>query len=366
MVIWIILLAMTALAVMAVLWPLSRRDALSRQTDPDTQFYREQIAEIERDRERGVLLSSEAEAAKAEAARRLLRATGQEGGSFAALGEPALRRRRAVSALALSAIPILALTIYGAYGSPHLVANAPAARIQEQADRLDLMKAVAQIETHLAQNPQDGRGWEVVAPVYLRMGRVDDALKAYESALRYLGPDANRLANYGEVLVLAKDGLVSAEAQAAFEQAVKLDGTSPKARFYLARAAEQDGQIEKAKAAYSDLLATSPSDAPWTPIVRQELVRLGGPAGVAGADGAPQMGAEDITRMVSGLASRLEAQGGTAEEWARLMRSYAVLGQRDKAVATARRAREALAQDDHALKAIDTMARELKLTDAEP
>src|SRR5919112_5168154 len=111
MVIWIILLAMTALAVMAVLWPLSRRDAVSPQTDPDTQFYREQIAEIERDRERGVLLSSEAEAAKAEAARRLLRATGQEGGSFTALGEPALRRRRAVSALALSAIPILALAI---------------------------------------------------------------------------------------------------------------------------------------------------------------------------------------------------------------------------------------------------------------
>jgi cytochrome c-type biogenesis protein CcmH len=69
---------------------------------------------------------------------------------------------------------------------------------------------------------------------------------------------------------------------------------------------------------------------------------------------------------VSGLAGRLEAQGGTAEEWARLMRSYVVLGQRDKAVAAAQRARQALAQDDRAVKAIDTMARELKLTDAEP
>jgi cytochrome c-type biogenesis protein CcmH len=78
------------------------------------------------------------------------------------------------------------------------------------------------------------------------------------------------------------------------------------------------------------------------------------------------MGAEDIIRMVSGLASRLEAQGGNAEEWARLMRSYAVLGQRDKAAAAAQRARQALAQDDAGLKTIDTMARELKLTDAQP
>jgi len=88
MVIWIILLAMTAAAVMAVLWPLSRHYAVARQADPDTQFYREQIAEIERDQARGVLMPSEAEAAKAEAGRRLLRATGLRGEAFAAVGEP--------------------------------------------------------------------------------------------------------------------------------------------------------------------------------------------------------------------------------------------------------------------------------------
>ncbi|HEU6441222.1 MAG TPA: c-type cytochrome biogenesis protein CcmI, partial [Microvirga sp.] len=103
MVIWIILLLMTAAAVMAVLWPLSRHRTLTaEQLDPDTQFYREQIAEIERDRERGVLLDSEAEAAKAEAGRRLLRATGMMADASATLGEPALRRRRAASTLALS------------------------------------------------------------------------------------------------------------------------------------------------------------------------------------------------------------------------------------------------------------------------
>ncbi|MDP8919034.1 MAG: c-type cytochrome biogenesis protein CcmI, partial [Pseudomonadota bacterium] len=91
---------MTAAAVMAVLWPLSRHYAVGRQADPDTQFYREQIAEIERDLARGVLLPSEAEAAKAEAGRRLLRATGMRGEGFAAVGEPALRRRRAASTLA--------------------------------------------------------------------------------------------------------------------------------------------------------------------------------------------------------------------------------------------------------------------------
>jgi len=367
MVIWIILLAMTAAAVMAVLWPLSRHSAVRGQADPDIQFYRDQIAEIERDQERGVLLPSEAEAAKAEAGRRLLRATGIQADSFAAVGEPALRRRRAVSTLALSVIPILAIALYGAYGAPHIFDRPVATASQPQAPSQDLATAVAQIESHLAHNPQDGRGWEVIAPVYIRMGRIDDALKAYESALRLLGEDADRLSNYGEALVLARNGLISSEAQAAFEKAVKLDGSAPKARFYLARAAEQDGQTEKAKAAYAELLSISPADAPWVPLVQEQLARLGSPPAAPGAAAPPQqpqIGSEDIMRMVSGLAERLEAQGGSAEEWARLMRSYAVLGQRDKAEAAARRARQALAQDGEGLKTIEAMARELKLTDA--
>ncbi|KLK92705.1 hypothetical protein AA309_13635 [Microvirga vignae] len=368
MVIWIILLLMTAAAVMAVLWPLSRHRALAaQQVDPDTQFYREQISEIERDRERGVLLPSEAEAAKAEAGRRLLRATGATAAdAFAAVGEPALRRRRAASTLALSVIPIIALALYGAYGSPHLLTHPPEQQAQASGDKMDLMAAVSQIEAHLAQNPQDGRGWEVVAPVYIRMGRIDDAVKAYESAVRYLGASADRLANYGEVMVLAKDGLVSSEAQKVFEQAVQLNKASPKARYYLAVAAEQDGQIEKAKQAYGELLSSSPEGAPWGDVVRQRLASLGGEQPVAGQEDAPQIGAADIARMVSGLAERLETQGGSPEEWARLIRSYAVLGQRDKAVAAAERARQALAQNDAGLKTIDAMARELKLTDAAP
>jgi cytochrome c-type biogenesis protein CcmH len=362
MVIWVIFLAMTAAAVMAVLWPLSRHRALARQVDPDTQFYREQVAEIERDQARGVLLPSEAEAARAEAGRRLLRATGRYGEAYAAVGEPALRRRRAASTLVLSVIPILALATYEIYGSPQTLTEPAPAPVAQQEGNIDLMTAVAQIENHLAKNPQDGRGWEVIAPVYVRMGRIDDAVKAYGAAIRYQAPDANRLANYGEALVMAKDGLVSAEAQTAFEQAVKLDSTVPKARFYLARAAVQDGQIEKAKAAYAELIASSPADAPWTEAVKQELAALDAPQAPAGS----QIGPEAIAGMVAGLASRLEAQGGTADEWARLMRSYAVLGQRDKAIAAAQRAREALAKDDAALKTIDTMAQELKLTDAQP
>jgi cytochrome c-type biogenesis protein CcmH len=360
MMIWIILLAMTAAAVMAVLWPLSRHAVIVEQADPNTRFYREQIAEIERDCERGALLPVEAEAARAEAARRLLRANLSAGDPLVAVGEPALRRRRAASTLALSVVPILALAVYGALGSPHILEQKAA--VTAEGPSSDLGSAVTQIEAHLAKDPQDGRGWEVIAPVYLRMGRLDDAVKAYEAALRHLGPDAARLANYGEALVIAKDGLVSREAQTAFEKAVALDPSSAKARLYLARATEQDGRIDKAREDYAAILTASPSDAPWVPLVREQIARLDNRSGIA----AKPADNDAIAGMVSSLAARLESQGGNAEEWARLIRSYSVLGQRDKASAAAANARRALAGNAAGLQTIDTMARELQLTAANP
>ena len=358
MTIWIILSAMTAAAVMAVLWPLSRHRDRDFAVDPDTQFYRDQMAEIDRDRERGLLSDKEAEAAKAEAGRRLLRVTALDGQGSDAVGEPALRRRRAVSALALSIVPLLALAVYGAYGSPHLTGQAQTARLPESREQIDLASALTRIEAHLAQNPGDGRGWEVVAPVYLRLGRPEDAAKAYESAVRLLGPEATRLANWGEALVAAQDGIVPADARQAFQQALQLDGNLAKARYYLARAAEQDGNPGKARAEYAAILASSPADAPWTPVVKEQLARLDGTAP------APQAtpDREAILGMVQGLADRLETGGGSAEEWARLMRSYVVLGQADKAKAAHGKARQALAGEQSAVARIDAMARDLKIT----
>lgn len=360
MTIWVVFAGMTVLAVLAVLWPLSRPRAAAVAGDADRPFYRDQIAEIERDLARGLMTGSEAEAAKAEAGRRLLRATAAADPDAAAVGEPALRRRRAVSGLALSLVPILALGVYGLVGSPQIPAAPLSARLPGKADQIDLAEAIARIEAHLQKEPQDGRGWDVIAPVYVRLGRIEEGVRAYETALRLIGRDAARLTAYGEALVLANDGVVAKEAREAFEQALKTDAGIAKARFYLARAAEQDGQIDKAKEGYAALLSSSPANAPWLPAVREELARL------EGTPGAPPPTRDAIVGMVEGLAARLDAQGGTAEEWARLLRSYAVLGDRPKAAAALAKARTALKPDKPGLDTVEALARDLRLTDASP
>ncbi len=368
--IWILFLAMTAATIMAVLWPLSRPRGAVGPTlagEGERLFYEEQLQEIDRDLARGMFTPEEAAAAKAEAARRLIRADARREAGDKSLDEPALRRRRATSALALSAIPLVALAIYGAQGTPELPGQPLSARMEPvTADGdMDMAQAVARIETHLQQNPEDGQGWEVIAPVYIRMGRFDDAAMAYRRAIGVLGEEPDRLANFGEALVMASEGIVSSSAREAFEQALTHDARHPKARFFLATAAQQDGDEGIALERYRSLLADSPPDAPWVEVVRRRIAGLEGEGAPLAA--APEAANRDasgeavggaIAGMVSGLQERLASQGGSAEEWGRLVRSYAVLGQEARAEEALADARNALAGDTAAIAHVDEVARE--------
>jgi cytochrome c-type biogenesis protein CcmH len=357
MVLWILLALMTGAAVMTVLWPLSRAVSLARQDRDDVTFYRDQIAEIARDEARGLMSLPEAEAARIEAGRRLIRATDEAPGPGAAMGEPALRRRRAASAIALSVVPLVGLAVYGALGSPQLIGLPIVSRTGVDPHNMDVATALSRIEAHLAQAPDDRRGWELVAPIYLRTGRFDDAARAFQAAIRLGGDGADQLAGYGEALVSAGDGIVSADARGAFERALAKEPGSVKARFYLALAAEQDGDQTRAREGYAAILAEAPADAPYLPVVRARL------AGLEGKPAAPETGAAgmqpQIEAMVGGLDARLTEKGGSEAEWARLVRSLVVLGRKDEALDRLGRARTALAGEAGAAERLDGLARSL-------
>ncbi|GAB6841493.1 c-type cytochrome biogenesis protein CcmI [Methylorubrum rhodinum] len=399
--IWFILAAMTAAAVFALLWPMSRRrrqEAAEAELSTEAGFYEDQLAEIERDLARGLIAPAEAEAARTEAARRLLRASREESAAKSAvapLAEPHLRQRRAASAFALSTIPLVALVVYGLYGSPNLPSQTEADRSASRAGAQDMMTAIGQIEARLASHPDDVRGWSVLAPVYMRLGRYDDAARAYAAVVRLKGEDASALSDWGEALVVAAEGAVSPEARKVLNRAAAADPKAPKAQFYLARGDEQSGDVAGAIRRLSGLAEGAPADAPWLPTVRDTLARLkgetapaataeGGPKPEAPAGGAASGGSsvagpaaniqalppseriDAIRGMVEGLERRLAKQGGTADEWLRLVRSHAVLGERDKALDALRRAHEALKGDEPGRARLDAQARELGLAEGKP
>ena len=367
MLIWIIFAVMTGAAIFALLWPLGHgRGASFADAADATSLYRAQLGEIDRDVARRLIGPGEAEAARAEAARRLLRASGDDAGP-AGETESSLRRRRASSALALSCVPLLALLVYGAYGSPGNPDQPLSARLQADPTRQDFALALSRIETHLANNPSDGKGWSVIAPVYMRQGRYDDAATAFAAAIRHGEANAEAHAGLGEARALASGEVVTAAARESFAEAVRLDPKNARARFFLAIGKEQDGDAPGAIAALRELLGDAASDAPWSAAVRQRLERLQGEsAGNAISALAPADQQAAIRAMVDGLAGRLRTAGGTLPEWTRLIRSQTVLGDKAAARDSLATARERLAQDPAALVQLDSLAGELSLGETTP
>lgn len=375
---WFVFALMTAAAIFAVLWPLGRR--MEAQGGSDLAVYRDQLDEIARDRAEGRIGEAEADAARIEVSRRLIAAADAAEKEAPASENVPVWRRRAAALIGLVLLPVGASGLYLALGSPHLPGQPIAERRAAAQQDTSIETLIARVETHLEKNPNDARGYEVVAPVYLRMGRFVDAVNARRKVIALAGESAQRQADLGEALAALGNGVITADAKAAFERALELDHNDLKALYFIGLAAEQDGDRKKAAAIWSSMLKDAPADAPWVPMVSEALTRVGGvPPKLAETKPAPaqpgptvediaaatQMSEQDrgemIRGMVARLAERLKEDGGDVAGWQRLLRAYMVLGDRDKAKGAAGDARKALAADPDKLRQIDETVKSMGL-----
>jgi cytochrome c-type biogenesis protein CcmH len=365
MMLWFVFALMTAAAIFAVLWPLSRGSRLPNDGS-ETAVYKDQLGEIDRDVSAGLIDVSEAQAARVEISRRLLAAADNQrelpSGSN-------IRLRRAAAVIALVGLPVVAVALYYPLGSPRLGDFPLAQRDRTPATTQPLDSLVAQVEQHLENNPTDGRGWSVLAPVLARLGRYDDAVRAFHNSITYSGDSAERRADLGEAIAAAAGGVVTAEAKAEFERALALNADDVKASYFLGLAAEQDGRSDEAASIWRAMLAKAPPNAPWRPWVQAALVRVGGspaPAlsdeAVAAAKGMNETDRSTMIRsMVDRLATRLKQNGDDVEGWLRLVKAYMVMGDPDKAKGALAEARQAVAKDPERLRQLNEGLKNLGL-----
>jgi cytochrome c-type biogenesis protein CcmH len=363
---WFVFALMTAAAIFAVLLPLGLSGRTQRGGN-EASVYRDQLAEINRDLSNGLIGATEAEAARAEIGRRLLAAADRRPDPPPLPSSIAFRRGAAV--IALVGLPLLALAVYLPLGSPRLPDFPLAERVRAPDATQPLENLVAQVEQHLEKNPNDGRGWNVLAPVLLRLGRYDDAVRAFRNSITYNGESAQRRADLGEAIAAAAGGVVTSEAKGEFERARALDADDTKASYFMGLAAEQDGRKADAAAIWRTMLEKAPPNAPWRPLLQESLVRVGAPAGPALSDqtmaAAKGMSAGDRDAMIRGmverLATRLKQNGDDVDGWLRLVRAYLVMGDREKAKGAETDARQAVGGDAERLKQLNEGLKNLGL-----
>lgn len=367
MIFWIPAFLLLVIVVAFALWPLIRGKPSESALEHAVAFYDARKTELIRQREAGEITGVQCESALAEQGRTVL-ALNRAGKLVPGNDDPgAIRRQKLAALLMLVAVPVFSLVVYAGLGRPAMP-DMPLTARKATPQIIDIETALQKIEAHLAKNPDDGRGFEVVAPVYLRAGRFADAARAYRRIVELLGETPSRLAEFGESLVAEGNGIVSIDARRAFERSIVLDPEFAKSRFYLALAREQDGDVVGAYLVLQRLEASLP-EGPSRMRVSAEIERFRAEGKIKGNSETPRGQNEEarqansglpeqdrdaaIRGMVEALDARLAEKGGGIEDWQRLIQSRIVLGQRDKVEAAVTRARAALAGDASASAALD-------------
>ncbi|SCX25301.1 formate-dependent nitrite reductase complex subunit NrfG [Agrobacterium sp. DSM 25558] len=341
---WIFIAMLTAAVAIVLTYPLMRSSGVADTArEGEVAVYRDQLAELQRERESGLIGETEAEYARAEIGRRLLAAASGKTGEVSAISP---RKHNALASLVTVLLPLMGLCLYLFMGSPGMPDMPLQARLEKPGNDMNLM--IAKAERHLAQNPDDGAGWDVLAPIYFKTMRLGDAEMAYRNAIRLQGENPERLTGLAETLIAANDGVVIDDARSALEDAEKMSPGNPRVRFYLALSLEQAGKTDEARNSFAALLKDSPEGAPWIPLLQAHLQNTGGadiaaapkaqaPGGPSAEDvaAASNMSAEDRQAMVAGMVDSLDARlkenPDNFEGWMRLVRSYAMLKNDEKA-----------------------------------
>jgi len=376
---WIIALALALLTAALIARPLSlaRRAARPRAAH-DEQVFRDQLLEVDRDLERGVLSAEEARAARIEVSRRLLAAAAER--EAAPDHQPAPKAASyALAAALLIGAPLGGLALYAAIGAPGLPdqplasrdASRPGQEIAESRvatpapppapDAGSLDAEIAALEARVASSDADREGRFLLARAYGQAGRFGESWRAYRTLIDSTGGDAPSaiFAAMAEAMILSADGYVSPEAEAALEQALRREPGNPVARYYIGLAFAQTGKTQSAMQTWAQLLKDSPADAPWVAATRAQIDDLAQATGAARPEIAtappadPEAARAAMIASVQGLDARLSQGGGGPIQWAQLIRSYAALGMDAEAADAEARARAAMADNANALGAFD-------------
>ncbi len=340
--------------------------------------FRDQLLELDRDAEAGLITGEEKDAARLEIERRLIAAQKQLS-EHKRLEMPG--RTEILIAALIGLVPLLAAGFYMQIGRPDLPAapysqrtDLASANIMDAGSHPEMNALIEELKQRLVEDPESLEGWALLARSQANIGDYESALAAYGKAIEITGGrNAQIAAEYAETLVLASEGIVIPEAENIFHNLLLEDENDPQALFYIGLAEAQRGEDESALARWRKIIEVSPPDAPWLSAVQAQIAELSGeeapppPLPVRPGptqeqmEAAQSMSAEDqqamINAMVEGLAERLKENPDDLQGWQRLARAYQVLGRvKDEQAALAQIIR--LNPDDQAAKArIEELAR---------
>ncbi|GJL91851.1 c-type cytochrome biogenesis protein CcmI [Hyphococcus sp.] len=334
--IWVLIILLAIVVLFMLVEPFFRVQKIADSLDEE-DYLASQIADIAYDHEAGLINAEDAAAADLEARRRLLAA-------HRAANKPAPARTgaaaRQLSAMLVAVAPVAAVALYlllgNSAGKETAEAQQIAAAMQSQSamQAASLSESIAALEARLEKDPSVLDDWVLLAESYANADRFSDAARAFARARALAPGEAYLHAAEGESIAMVAGGIVTPDARFAFGQALAIDPTEPRARFYLALGAYQDGRREDALASLKQLERDAPPGVGWLPIVRSQIELISGELG------QPVTGSAESVSKAATLEAEIAAGDAPYQSWIALIDAYNADVAPDKARETVARAKE--------------------------
>ena len=380
MALWMIFAALTVLALIWVLYPMFRPD----RVDVDEQtferaVYRDQLQELERDAERGVINQKEKESALNEVSRRLLGAQSDARLDAKVVGRVSTSTKTTQLVAVVSAIVVTGFSgfLYKSIGNPTLPDQPQEQRIANAQQNRDMDAMILQVQRFLQQNPKDIKGWHALAPALMRAKRYNQASEAFAKIMQLDKPTPPLLVDYAESILHVNKGVPTDQVRAALKAAVAMDKNYAKARVYWALTLAKDGLHKQALEQWLILRGQDLKNVELQAAVQRNIVELesaiSGDAETAkipaldkdqrdaAAAMTPNQRQAMIVAMVERLADRLKEDSNDLGGWQRLIRARMVLGQKVAAASALNSARKTFKDDQEALAELTKLSSELGL-----
>ncbi|WP_299982513.1 c-type cytochrome biogenesis protein CcmI [uncultured Ruegeria sp.] len=399
---WVLIFLIALLIAVFLGYTMLRgRRAEGPTAEYDLRVYREQLAGVDRDLARGVIGKADAERVRTEISRRILAADAQMRGEGESVGPS---RTVTIVAFALMGAVLIggALAMYrqlGAAGFPDIPLSARLEMAEElrinrpsQTEAEDIATPIQtppleesyktlldRLRETVAERPNDLQGQTLLAQHETNAGNFKAGYEAQTQVIALSGDNApaHAYSNQAEMMILAAGGYVSPEAEEALRNALERDPKLGPARYYWGQMLSQTGRPDLAYRVWVDTLRDAPAGAPWGDAIRTQIDDLAFRAGVFNApdiaaspaapgpsqddmNAAAELSAEERQEMIRGmvdrLSDRLATEGGSPDEWARLIAALGVLGEAEKAISIRDEAVTVFAGNNEALQMIDAAA----------
>jgi len=369
MMFWPLFIALFLLALSFVLVPLLRsrnKGIVSPHSKQNVEVYKAQLRELDADLKNGLLGDAEADTARLEIERRLLKAVAEKDTSH--------EKKQGVSTAFLITVTVLLLlvsaTIYLYIGMPGMrdfaLKDQRHSVMQREAKNEkspQIHQEISEIQQHLQQKPEDVLAWRALGQYQSQLDNRAAAAQAFQHWYELEPDNIDAAVVYSESLIMLSNGRVGPAALLVLNKAQKMQPRNPGVRHYLAMAHYQAGRVEQALADWKALEAESKPGVPWLRQLRAWIRRAESDLGIETAkssDVVPEISAADrkaiqdmsgedqlamIKSMVGRLQGKMDQNPDNIEGWVRLAKAYMVLGQKEDAIRSLEQAVKYAPQD---------------------